>query len=133
MDNEIGKRLGNLFTIKGIKNQEFASKINVGKTTVSNWTTVTTGIPLKHIYAIKKEYPDVNLNWLISGIGSPLLDVNGNENVIPDESTKLQEKWSECVRLEAQVDLLKTLLKSREAECRELAYKIKKLRPPNNT
>ncbi len=108
MNREIGERLDKLIKTKQIQSQDFAEKINVGNTTVSNWTTGSTAIPLKHIYAIHKHFPELNLNWLISGTGDMFIKAEDSLSFV-SESTEVYRKHDckNCFRLQVMIDSLK--------------------------
>jgi antitoxin component HigA of HigAB toxin-antitoxin module len=73
-----------------IKHGEFASKILVSKQTLSNILTNHTQLSIDKMIAIKKAYPNIDLNWLVMGDGEMLL----GEHAQPQSTTPKEKAIS---------------------------------------
>ncbi|MBP3350060.1 MAG: hypothetical protein J6L03_05465 [Bacteroidaceae bacterium] len=73
---------------------------------------------------IQQIYPDLNIDWLITGQGEMLREVKQNDNVQPalsgDMLAYLREKDNEIRELRARIDELTRELHEREIEIVEL-------------
>ena len=86
MDMSINQRLANFLYEKKISQEELRIKLGLKtRQQVSNWLNCRDHIPDKHLMGIIRLFPELNANWLIREIGSPLIDqkslrqINRNE------------------------------------------------------
>lgn len=82
----INQRLANFLYEKKISQEELRIKLGLKtRQQVSNWLNCRDHIPDKHLMGIIRLFPELNANWLIREIGSPLIDqkslrqINRNE------------------------------------------------------
>lgn len=68
----MNKRLMQFIEYLGITIVEFENKIGCGKTTILKNINLNTELTTKNLKKIKEAYPDLNLNWLVSG-NEPML------------------------------------------------------------
>ena len=75
MDMSINQRLANFLYEKKISQEELRIKLGLKtRQQVSNWLNCRDHIPDKHLMGIIRLFPELNANWLIREIGSPLID-----------------------------------------------------------
>ena len=71
----INQRLANFLYEKKISQEELRIKLGLKtRQQVSNWLNCRAHIPDKHLMGIIRLFPELNANWLIREIGSPLID-----------------------------------------------------------
>jgi len=66
LKKEVGERLKQWRTQKGLTQQELAQLLNVSRSTIASWEIGRTEIPYKALKKLKEEF-GLDLNWLISG------------------------------------------------------------------
>lgn len=121
MENTIKERLI-LFCKKiNISRSALARSIGVSATYVGS---IRKSIAPDKLQRIAEVYPDLNIDWLITGQGEMLREVKQNDNVQPalsgDMLAYLREKDNEIRELRARIDELTRELHEREIEIVEL-------------
>jgi transcriptional regulator with XRE-family HTH domain len=107
----VSERLKEYIKYENISVREFEKQCGLSYSYVNN---IRSSISIKKMTNIARQFPKLNLMWLLFGKGKMLLSD-------PDNC----DNCGNCAKLEAQVDLLKTLLRQREIECRELYNRIR--------
>ena len=72
MEESVKQRLTNFIKSKGISTREFERSIDVSNGYVSK---ITGTIGADKLHRISVEYPDLNVEWLMVGVGEMLNDV----------------------------------------------------------
>ena len=62
-------RLKNWMETEGLKSSEFADNIGVNRATISHILSGRNKPSIDFLQKLLKTYPDINTNWLITGIG----------------------------------------------------------------
>lgn len=70
----VNQRLSEFFTDQKISDKEVYSKIGVKQPVFSGWLKQGRAIPLAKIIAIITLFPNLNVRWLLTGIGSMTFD-----------------------------------------------------------
>ncbi len=125
--------------IKFIKRKDITQKFFCDKLGVlHNYiTTINKSIPSDRLVQIIELYPDLNIDWLLTGQGEMLREVKQNDNAQPalsvdvlaylrEKDSELRAKDDEIRELRARIDELTRELHERELEIVEL----KKREPP---
>ena len=105
MDMSINQRLANFLYEKKISQEELRIKLGLKtRQQVSNWLNCRDHIPDKHLMGIIRLFPELNANWLIREIGSPLIDqkslrqINRNEFGFCEECLEKEKEMRESCR-----------------------------------
>ena len=94
MDMSINQRLANFLYEKKISQEELRIKLGLKtRQQVSNWLNCRDHIPDKHLMGIIRLFPELNANWLIREIGSPLIDQNLSGKSIGTNSVSARNVW----------------------------------------
>lgn len=113
MDMSINQRLANFLYEKKISQEELRIKLGLKtRQQVSNWLNCRDHIPDKHLMGIIRLFPELNANWLISEIGSPLIDQKSLRQINRNEFGFCEE----CLEKDKEIETLKTLLLKKEEE-----------------
>lgn len=124
MDMSINQRLGRFLFDKKISQEEL--RIRLGLKTrqqVSNWINCHDHIPDKHLVGIIQLFPELNANWLIRDIGSPLMDQKQLRQINRNEFGFCED----CLDKEKDIQMLKELLEKKENELKGLYKEAGKL------
>lgn len=124
MDMSINQRLGKFLFDKKISQEEL--RIRLGLKTrqqVSNWINCHDHIPDKHLVGIIQLFPELNANWLIRDIGSPLMDQKQLRQINRNEFGFCED----CLDKEKDIQMLKELLEKKENELKGLYKEAGKL------
>ena len=113
MDMSINQRLANFLYEKKISQEELRIKLGLKtRQQVSNWLNCRDHIPDKHLMGIIRLFPELNANWLIREIGSPLIDQKSLRQINRNEFGFCEE----CLEKDKEIETLKTLLLKKEEE-----------------
>ena len=113
MDMSINQRLANFLYEKKISQDELRIKLGLKtRQQVSNWLNCRDHIPDKHLMGIIRLFPELNANWLIREIGSPLIDQKSLRQINRNEFGFCEE----CLEKDKEIETLKTLLLKKEEE-----------------
>lgn len=94
MDMSINQRLANFLYEKKISQEELRIKLGLKtRQQVSNWLNCRDHIPDKHLMGIIRLFPELNANWLIREIGSPLIDQKSLGKSIGTNSVSARNVW----------------------------------------
>lgn len=122
METTIKERLIKFIKRKNITQKFFCDNLGVSHNYI---TTINKSIPSDRLVQIIELYPDLNIDWLITGQGEMLRDSKHDE--VPAQSALsgdvlayLREKDNELRELRARIDELTRELHEREIEIVEL-------------
>jgi len=105
MDMSINQRLANFLYEKKISQEELRIKLGLKtRQQVSNWLNCRDHIPDKHLMGIIRLFPELNANWLIREIGSPLIDQKSLRQINRNEFGFCEE----CLEKDKEIETLKT-------------------------
>lgn len=124
MDMSINQRLGSFLYEKKISQEEL--RIRLGLKTrqqVSNWINCRDHIPDKHLLGIIRLFPDLNANWLIREIGTPLIDQKQLRQVNRNEFGFCEE----CIEKDKEIETLKLMLIKKEEEIEKKEKEVKEV------
>mgnify|MGYP001105764657 CR=1 FL=1 len=117
----INQRLANFLYEKKISQEELRIKLGLKtRQQVSNWLNCRDHIPDKHLMGIIRLFPELNANWLIREIGSPLIDQKSLRQINRNEFGFCEE----CLEKDKEIETLKTLLLRRNREKRKRDARI---------
>ena len=125
MDMSINQRLANFLYEKKISQEELRIKLGLKtRQQVSNWLNCRDHIPDKHLMGIIRLFPELNANWLIREIGSPLIDqkslrqINRNEFGFCEEclekDKEMRESCRELGKMEERLSQFEKVLAQKE-------------------
>ena len=109
MDMSINQRLANFLYEKKISQEELRIKLGLKtRQQVSNWLNCRDHIPDKHLMGIIRLFPELNANWLIREIGSPLIDQ------IEKKEKEMRESCRELGKMEERLSQFEKVLAQKE-------------------
>jgi len=81
MENSINQRVRQLLKNKKISVSSIADELNVAQTTLNSQINNENYLKASTLLAIVRKFPDVSLEWLISGEGEMFKNIQHLENV----------------------------------------------------
>tara|TARA_B100000902_G_scaffold221471_1_gene210418 strand:+ start:45710 stop:46009 length:300 start_codon:yes stop_codon:yes gene_type:complete len=75
------KRLDDWMGVEGLKSSELADNIGVNRATISHILSARNKPSIDFLNKLLRAYPNLNANWLISGIGYMYENKNIQENI----------------------------------------------------
>ncbi len=128
MEMSIKERIVRYIKFKQISQKDFCLMLNVSHGWVSG---IIKSIPSDKLAQIIELYPDLNIDWLITGQGEMLREVKQNDNAQPalsgdvlaylrEKDSELRAKDDEIRELRARIDKLTRELHVRELEIVEI-------------
>lgn len=100
-------RVKQYLKLNGITQREFCDAIGVVHSYLSS---VNKDIPQKKLLKIRCAYPDLNIEWLITGQGNMLLETQQVDVVKIKEALSLEQLYEDNLRLAEEVGRLKAEL-----------------------
>ncbi len=100
MYQSIHKRLNDFIEFKKIDKKKFGVKFNASKSEISNWTS-STKMNMYRIADMSNAYPELDLNWLLTGRGQMIVSPKkgvvqaGDKNVYYNKEKAPQLKVEE--------------------------------------
>jgi transcriptional regulator with XRE-family HTH domain len=70
--NELSERLQIIIDLKEIQPSKFADEIGVQRSSMSHIIAGRNKPSLDFLQKVVQRYPEININWLLSGIGEPI-------------------------------------------------------------
>ena len=110
----INQRFAKLLELKNIKQKTIAEKLEITPQMISLIIKSKSNVSVEHIQNLTKLYPDLNLNWLLTGEGDPIIDNTvsealekyGHQHCVSDDIHQ------QCLdQLKEKDDQIKSLLK----------------------
>jgi transcriptional regulator with XRE-family HTH domain len=104
MELTANERVVRLLGELGLTQAEFSRKTGISTATTANIVNITKKLTDKNLQKIKSAFPESNLDYLINGIGKPLLESANmvNEPVVEYEAKDIQkfiERLEEDIRV----------------------------------
>lgn len=104
ISNILCDRLINLMRTLGFKERQhgkFAKKIGVSPSYLSDVLNLNTGLSFNLIFGISDKYPEININWLLTGDGEMIQgDKKGSlYNKVEDEDPEVADLLSRTVEI----------------------------------
>lgn len=109
--NNFGNRLATLIDSLDLSRNQFGAKINVDQSRISGYIVQGKKPGVDFFINIKATFPEVDLNWLISGEGYIFVENTNPKMAYDAEMADIQKQ---------EIESLKTLLKVQEQK--ELKY-----------
>ena len=78
----MNKRFQKWLDYNNINSNKLAEKINVSRATISHIISGRNKPSVDFLHKILKKYPDLNLNWLVTGVGSMKIDNNIKNRIV---------------------------------------------------
>ena len=95
-ENELSERIQIIIDLKEIQPSKFADEIGVQRSSMSHIIAGRNKPSLDFLQKVVQRYPEININWLLSGIGEPFLKEKNekSENISTDieVSTEFEKK-----------------------------------------
>lgn len=124
MDMTINHRLAQFLQDQGIKQEQLRVKLGIkNRQQISNWLNSHDPLPDKHLVAILRLFPILNANWLIHGIGEPLVD----QKVLRQINRNKYGYCEGCMEKKQEIAVLQSQLATKGAEVMELCKQIGRL------
>ncbi|MCU0437292.1 MAG: helix-turn-helix domain-containing protein [Raineya sp.] len=106
-DNELSERIKIIIDLKELQPSKFADEIGVQRPNMSHIIAGRNKPGLDFLHKIVKRYPEVNINWLLSGLGEPLFNWNepkGEQEIEEDSenSTTFDKEKNKNVKKEIE-------------------------------
>ncbi|MEW6672628.1 MAG: helix-turn-helix domain-containing protein [Thermodesulfobacteriota bacterium] len=79
---EFKDRLSLIIETLGVDKKVLAKQCGIGRATIFNYLNGNNVPDIKFLNELKKHYPQVNIDWLITGVGDPDLYKRGPEKVV---------------------------------------------------
>lgn len=79
---KMNKRFQKWLDYNDINSNKLAEKINVSRATISHIISGRNKPSVDFLHKILKKYPDLNLNWLVTGVGSMKIDDNIKKRIV---------------------------------------------------
>ena len=79
---KMNKRFQKWLDYNDINSNKLAEKINVSRATISHIISGRNKPSVDFLHKILKKYPDLNLNWLVTGAGSMKIDNNIKKRIV---------------------------------------------------
>ena len=79
---KMNKRFQKWLDYNDINSNKLAEKINVSRATISHIISGRNKPSVDFLHKILKKYPDLNLNWLVTGAGSMKIDNNIKKSIV---------------------------------------------------
>jgi len=79
---KMNKRFQKWLDYNDINSNKLAEKINVSRATISHIISGRNKPSVDFLHKILKKYPDLNLNWLVTGAGSMKIDNNIKKMIV---------------------------------------------------
>lgn len=73
-------RIRQLMEAQQLTQQNFAEKLNISPASLSSIFNDRTKPTLNHVDAIRKSFPNINLDWLLYGVGEMFVTPGGSSN-----------------------------------------------------
>jgi len=123
-DKQIGFRLRAFISHLNITQQAFAQRLAITKGYLNDVVNGRKGIGVEIIINTAKEYPELNLRWLITGEGF-MLELEKMYVLPPDELPSGVEEGVkiEYLKREGELERIKRLLNEHEQRLRDLEIK----------
>ena len=99
METSVKERLIKYLSYKGISKSEFGRRIGVSNAFV---TSIKNSISPEKLQAIGNTFPDLDIQWLVTGSGTMLKDpytVNGDGNVVNSQNFSYEGTTAELIRI----------------------------------
>ncbi len=96
-----------LFIIQHYKlsQQELSEKLGVSKSTISHIISGRNKPGLEMIQAIHEQFNEINLKWLLTLKGKPLIEITTETSILDINQIKLSQIAEELKKLEYSIDL----------------------------
>lgn len=130
MKDVVSQQLNKLLKLTGDSHSDMAAKLGMGRPAVSNWTSGRVEIPLKHVYSLLQVYPGLRVEWLLLDRGQPF--AGGGHAEYVDDDGGLRGDCRGCIRLEAQVELLREDASRKSLRIEELLRELGGMGKKNN-
>jgi transcriptional regulator with XRE-family HTH domain len=103
------QRIKELMAAKNIpSDRQFCLLIGMHRTSLNNLPRIKTGIGATMLEKISNTWPDVNINYLVTGNGSLIKDMRAQQYEILQERLKLLQQETDVYKAKSQ--FLETLL-----------------------
>lgn len=73
-ENELSERLQIIIDLKELQPSKFADEIGVQRSSMSHIIAGRNKPSLDFLQKIVQRFPEININWILSGIGEPILN-----------------------------------------------------------
>lgn len=106
--NELSERLQIIIDLKELQPSKFADEISVQRSSMSHIIAGRNKPSLDFLQKVVLRFPDVNINWILTGIGEPIFTANKekreNDIEISTEFEKEKDKNKELPNKEKEIE-----------------------------
>lgn len=88
--SELSERLQIIIDLKELQPSKFADEINVQRSSMSHIIAGRNKPSLDFLQKVVQRFPDVNINWILTGIGEPIFPEKKEK---PDNDIELSMKF----------------------------------------
>ncbi|PKQ66884.1 helix-turn-helix domain-containing protein [Raineya orbicola] len=95
LNKDFAERLKILIDMKGIQPSRFADEIGVQRSGLSHIIAGRNKPSVDFLQKLVQRYPDTNVNWLLTGIGEPIIEQTSNSEILEKNSeisTEIEQK-----------------------------------------
>ncbi len=90
----VKQRLKTYLKVKGETQEGFGKKIGVTKGYVS---AIAVSVPPEKLLEIAMHYPDLNIGWLLTGMGEMIIETKENENEVGEGAAEYKNRTNELI------------------------------------
>lgn len=101
-----GERLQNLITLLDLKQKEFAEKLDITPSNLSSYINDRRSIGGSFAKSVKSAFPQVDLNWLLTGVGDVFVPLYHSDKELINELNYYKNRSEEL-----EEDLAKLVVK----------------------
>lgn len=123
----VKQRITSYIEYKEIKQIAFTNSIGVSKGYVG---AISRSIGTNILNRISKHYPDLNIEWLLTGSGEM---IKTESNVVNEKKTEYEKPCSNCKKLAGQIEELRNIISQQNKTIADLNREIGKLSSNNES
>ncbi len=115
-ETTLNQRVEIYISSKKLSGSELSKRWHVSKQAVSNWLNGHSQIPIKYIMNMAIEYPELNLRWLMTGVGE-----------MESEVVKAENQDSALAKKDGMIELLIQQASEKDKKIAELMKELGRL------
>ncbi len=95
LNEDFAERLKILIDMKGLQPSRFADEIGVQRSGLSHIITGRNKPSVDFLQKLIQKYADINVNWLLTGIGEPIVEQKNDDEILEknlETSTEIEQR-----------------------------------------